>query len=107
VRSFRALGAEEARGLVERGAELIVVGTPRTVRTVPGARLLAPGDPLPELPADGVAVVIVAAEDGQGYALAARLVRAGIRGVAVVEGGLAAWRGTALAGGEPLDDVDG
>jgi hypothetical protein len=58
-----------------------------------GSELLSPRDPLPPHVAGTSATVVILAEDaGEGLRMAARLARAGIRDVAVVRGGVAAWQ---------------
>ncbi|MDJ0866218.1 MAG: hypothetical protein QNK03_08935 [Myxococcota bacterium] len=59
---------------------------------VAGARLLDPGEPLPEaLSGGGKPVTIVAADVRDARRLAARIVRSGSRRVSVVRGGIEAW----------------
>ena len=94
VRNFREVSAAEGRKLAaEPAAHLIQVQrATEHAALVPGAWLLSPDEaPPPELGEVTAPVVVLAAENGEGYRLAARLVRAGIQGVAVVDGGLDAW----------------
>lgn len=89
--SFREIDSQQARSLVAGGALLLQArGEAQPGHRVPGARMVAPGEPL----ADGEAgrrIVIVAEESDLGFRLGARLARAGATGVTVVPGGLPAW----------------
>jgi rhodanese-related sulfurtransferase len=57
-----------------------------------GTEVLDASAPLPPGLADSRTVVVLAEDLGEGLRMAARLSRAGIQGVAVVKGGVAAWQ---------------
>ena len=90
--SFREIDAQQARRLVEDGDAFLLQarGEGQPGHRVPGARMVAPGEPLAEGTA-GRRIVIVAEEPELGFRLGARLARAGATGVTVVPGGLPAW----------------
>lgn len=111
VRSFREIPASQARLRVERDdATLIQVGP--FAEVLPGAHLLPPGREVSaSLLESATEIVVVSADRNAAYAFAARLARAGIEGVAVVEGGVDAWlrpsRFAAEPAESPRDDLDG
>ena len=89
--SFREIDSQQARSLVAGGALLLQArGEAQPGHRVPGARMVAPGEPLADEEA-GRRIVIVAEESDLGLRLGARLARAGATGVTVVPGGLPAW----------------
>ena len=92
VRSFRTVSASEGRRLCARSdARLVLALTPRGGAQVADAQGVGPDQALPgDLPI-AAPVVVLAREPEDGYRLAARLARAGIQNVALVEGGVTAW----------------
>lgn len=87
VRAFRQVDRPEALELLEESETSVVQlrGRPRAP-TLPGARVLEPGDPLPEEVLDAGRILVVAADAAAGRRLSAQLVRAGARRVALVVG---------------------
>jgi rhodanese-related sulfurtransferase len=93
VASFRSVDAAEGRALVARpNARLLQVGR------AAGAASVLPGAELVELdadwPVDGKQagpIVIVSSAPEAAMRLAARMARAGIQDVVVVDGGIEAW----------------
>jgi len=92
LRVIREVSAGEGMRLLEDpGTALIQVrGDAWTGVRVEGTALVAEQDPLPEQVAGRV--VVLAEGLDEGMRMAARLSRAGIRDVAVVRGGVAAWQ---------------
>jgi hypothetical protein len=102
--SFREVSAAEGHALAKRaGAHLVQLGRSLAAPApIPGAALVEAGGDWPEGLADGGPVVIVAADPEAAFRLAARMARAGIQGVAVVDGGIEAWaHDPALAAADP------
>jgi rhodanese-related sulfurtransferase len=94
LRVIREVSPREAARLLEApGAVLLQVRGPgATGVRVEGTAVIGASDPLPEGLAEPDPTVVILAEDReQGMALAARLARAGIQRVAVVNGGVEAW----------------
>jgi rhodanese-related sulfurtransferase len=91
--TFREVSAAEGHALAERaGAHLVQVGRPALAGPpIPGAALLEAGGDWPADLDDGAPVVIVASDPEAAFRLAARMARAGIQDVAVVDGGIEAW----------------
>ena len=90
--SFREVDAQQAREAVRRGALLLQVrDEEKPARSAAGARLVTLEEPLYEAAA-GRRIVVVAEESELALRLGARLARAGSTRVAVVPGGLPAWR---------------
>lgn len=106
VTSFEELGAGEAQARLDAGARLVQIGAPPDA--LPDAELLPPGAPVP---AGWLAaprpVVVVASDPREGRAFAARLARAGIQGVVVVDGGLPAWEQQELLAGQAAGESGG
>lgn len=89
--SFREIEAQQAVGAVKGGALLLQAdGEEGPARRAPGARGVAPDEPLGDA-AGTRRIVVVAEEPELGLRLAARLARAGATRVALVPGGLPAW----------------
>ncbi len=103
LRVIREVSVREGARLLEDPAALLLqVRSQGSSVRVEGTALLAARDPLPEgLIAPAPAVVILAEDLREGMAMAARLSRAGVRDVAVVRGGVAAW--LAAPRGDPRD----
>jgi hypothetical protein len=90
--SFREVDAEKAGEAVHGGALLLQArGAQHPSRSTPGARLVTPEQPL-DAGDLGRRIVVVAEEPELALQLGARLARAGATRVAVVPGGLPAWR---------------
>jgi hypothetical protein len=99
-RALRSVSAEEAEAQAASGARLIRVRAPDER---PGRRpgSLGPDDPLPRDLDPGRVVVVVSEDRGHAFHFAARLARAGVRDVRVVdegEGGALAASGEAKPG---------
>jgi hypothetical protein len=100
VRTFREMDAGEARRLVaeRRGVLVQAVESVGVVGQVVTARLVPARGPVPPaLAGDPGSLVVLADRADTARRLAARLVRAGASRVAVVQGGVAAWREQAQA----------
>lgn len=94
LRMIREVSAGEGlRMLADPETVLVQVLEPhRSSGRVTGTEIVSARDPIPAHIAETSATVVILAEDaGEGLRLAARLSRLGIREVAVVEGGVAAW----------------
>lgn len=105
LRVIREVSVREGARLLEDPAALLlqVRGPGRAGVRVEGTALLAARDPLPERLGGPTPAVVILAEDlREGMAMAARLSRAGVREVAVVRGGVAAW----LAAQQHSEDAD-
>ncbi len=95
VRAFREVEVSEAQRLLATGDAVLLeaVDSRRGARGLASARPVHPDRALPDGVVAGEApVVVVAADTAAARRLAARLVRAGARNVAVVRGGVTAWR---------------
>jgi hypothetical protein len=95
VASFRRVDAAEGRALLGRPeARLLQVGRAERGHSVlPGASLVELDGDWPAELARGGPVVIVSSAPEAAFRLAARMARAGIQDVAVVDGGIEAWAG--------------
>jgi len=94
LRVIREVSAGEGLRLLEDPETLLVQvrGPSRASHRVAGTEIVGARDPLPSHVAEASATVVILAEDAsEGMRVAARLSRAGIQGVAIVRGGVAAW----------------
>jgi rhodanese-related sulfurtransferase len=91
--SFREVSAAEGHSLAQRtGAHVLQVGrSSQPPALLQGAFLVEVDGDWPAEANEGGPVVIVAAEPGAAFRLAARMARAGIQDVVVVDGGIEAW----------------
>lgn len=111
VPSFRAVSVAEARRLAADPYAQLVQARRSSGPTlaVTGARVLdLEGDLPQDLATTDRPVVVLANDPDDGMRLAARLARAGIQGVALVEGGVSAWENEAArAEAESIPGADG
>lgn len=94
MRVIREVSAGEGLRLLEDPETILVqVREPtRSSHRVAGTEIVGARDPLPSFVTGSSATVVILAEDAsEGMRVAARLARAGIQGVAIVRGGVAAW----------------
>jgi rhodanese-related sulfurtransferase len=101
IRLIREVSAGEGLRLLEDPETVLVQVREPTRRTnrVAGTEIVSARDPLPSHVTESSATVVILAEDAsEGMRVAARLSRAGIRDVAIVRGGVAAWEAARRSG---------
>jgi hypothetical protein len=85
VRAFREIESPEARRILQDPVAVVLqLKTTRYEPTLTEAIPLKPNDPLPETLLDAARILVVTTDGAEGRRLSARLVRAGVRRVALV-----------------------